>query len=164
MSEEKIMYAGENILGKRYRMLTVKKEACKKGRHRMVECLCDCGKQTVVFITNIVSDRSKSCGCLHSEFIYKHRYTSHNYISPEYNAWCSIRHKCNNVNDRQYKNYGAKGIKVCKRWNSEDGFIRFIHDMGDKPSPFYHLARIDKNKDYTPENCKWEMGNNRYSE
>ena len=61
-----------------------------------------------------------------------------------------------------YKDYGARGIKVCKAWFN---FITFITDMGSKPTEEHTLDRINVNGNYTPANTRWssrvEQANNK---
>lgn len=80
----------------------------------------------------------------------------------EYSSWKSMRVRCNNPNYHSYHRYGGRGIKVCKRW---DNFNNFIYDMGPKPSSIHQLDRINNDKGYSPDNCKWvtpkENSNNR---
>lgn len=70
----------------------------------------------------------------------------------EYRTWCHLRARCKNPNDRAYARYGGRGISYCPTWES---FDQFYADMGPKGDPKNSLDRIDNEKGYSKENCRW---------
>lgn len=70
---------------------------------------------------------------------------------PIYKAWTGMRQRCNNPKNSAYRNYGALGIKVCKRW---DNFADFIADVGERPQGMT-LDRINPQGHYEATNVRW---------
>ena len=70
----------------------------------------------------------------------------------EYSVWLTMRNRCRNRKSPSYKNYGGRGIEVCKEW---DSFEVFLSDMGKRPTTSHEIDRIDTNGNYEKINCRW---------
>ena len=93
---------------------------------------------------------------------YKHGLRKHKLFS----VWSNMLDRCNSATHKAYKDYGARGITVCKEWK-EDFMTFFMWAMKEGYRNGLSLDRIDNNKGYNPMNCRWvtmkEQSNNRRS-
>jgi hypothetical protein len=82
--------------------------------------------------------------------------------TPEYRAWRGAIQRCYNPKNKDFKNYGARGITMCSRWRYS--FENFLADMDGRPVG-RTLDRKEVNGNYTPKNCRWatwkQQANNR---
>ncbi len=116
------------------------------------KCRCVCGYTSDVGSHALVHGLSKSCGCLTREAFVERLYTHGRSKTLEHVSWASMKSRCSNKNFDCYKKYGARGIRVCKRWTK---FENFYADMGPRPSVDHSLDRVDNSGDYEPGNCRW---------
>lgn len=72
--------------------------------------------------------------------------------STEYRSWYAMKNRCDNSSHNAYARYGGRGISYDPAWKN---FKNFIKDMGLKPDPKMELDRIDNDKNYCKENCRW---------
>jgi hypothetical protein len=127
-------------------------------------CRCSCPKQTEIPVKGkaLTSRHKKSCGCLkwgEGKATLKAEDQERYITSREYRIWVAMISRCHNPNAKDYKNYGARGIKVCYRWrygeNGLSGYECFILDMGYRPFGDFSIDRINNDGAYEPGNCKW---------
>lgn len=160
-------------IGERFGRLVVLSEVPREervGRQRRMRCLCDCGNVTTPMLFTLKNGSAKSCGCVAAnkakerwrnpteEMIEQrrvqgeknktHGMTNH----PAFKQWADMKSRCTNVNHKWYPSYGGRGISIDESWVGFDGFWR---DMGDEWSDGLQIDRIDNNKNYCKENCKW---------
>lgn len=145
------------------------------GAHRRtVLCRCQCGTTKELLLHSLRSGNTKSCGC-HNTDSRRRRLTKHGRCgSREWRTWQGILNRCYNKSSPAYRDYGAKGVRVCSGW--KDNFERFFADLGEQPGGTtadriknefgYCCGKCDEcTKNGRPENVRWgtshQQGNNR---
>ena len=144
-----------DLIGQKFgRLIVIKKMANNKHRQSMWLCRCDCGKEKIICGGDLKNGHTRSCGCFNREKITKHGHYQNNKKSQIYSSWDSMIGRCTNPNDRDYRNYGGRGITVCERWRK---FVNFLKDMGEHPTDKHSIDRIDNDKGYCQSNCRWAL-------
>lgn len=122
--------------------------------------LCDCGSEFISNSASVKSGKTKSCGCLKKEKAIENGKKSlgppikhGGSKTPEYKIWKTIKQRCSNKNCTDYPEYGGRGIFICHEW--ENDFSKFLQDMGKRPSTKHSIDRLDNNKGYSKDNCRW---------
>ena len=142
----------KDLTGQTFGWWRVIAEAPKKhNNNRRWVCICRCGTEKQIEGHSLKKGDSRSCGCRNR----KHG----RHGTPEYWTWKSMLKRC--ATDPYY----IDRIAVCERWRNS--LEAFLEDMGPRPSNKHSLDRINNNKDYSPDNCRWatwgQQGRNKRS-
>lgn len=154
LSSEAINRRYASLLGRRFGNLILLSISPNKGDKSRVlgACICDCGNTVDRPIGRLPSGVGclTHCGCLTDHGAHRThgmRYTK------EYKTWAAIKVRCHAPTNKDYPNYGAKGIRVHEAWRNS--FEPFYEHIGPCPSPTHTIDRIDNKKGYEPFNVRW---------
>ena len=144
-----------DITGQKFGRLTVIKRVFEEGykKPRWL-CQCDCGNTCVVLGESLKSGNTQSCGCLQKErSIASCKTHGLRRQTKLYPIWSQMKQRCQNPNNAAFENYGGRGIVVCDEWLKFKTFYDWA--MNNGYSEGLCLDRIDNDKGYSPDNCRW---------
>jgi hypothetical protein len=143
-----------NLTGKIFGRLTVVERHPEnyRGKARWF-CQCVCGQKTIVVSGALLSGNTASCGCYGGARTtgkktgFSVKYSPKHYL---YTAYRNAYNRCTNSKDKDFRWYGAVGVK----WLFSS-FEEFVVEIGERPTPEHTVDRIDPFGHYEPGNVKW---------
>ncbi len=155
-----------DMIGRRFGRLTVLRigSTISSNKSKWYLCRCDCGTEREFPGDKMRLGTTRSCGCLRSE-LTRSRTVTHGLTNHRlFPVWKSIMSRCYNINNKAFKSYGNRGIRVCHRWHD---VAAFIADNEHLAAPGLSIDRVDNSKGYSIDNTRWatrvEQATNRRS-
>lgn len=143
-----------DLTGQRFGRLTVLEFVPTEDNKSHWKCKCDCGKIITVCGYNIENENTTSCGCLKKETTSR-MFKTHGFSKTRlYRIWTSMKKRCYNLKNSEYDNYGKRGIRMCSSWR-DDFQVFYDWAMANGYDDSLTIDRIDVNKGYSSDNCRW---------
>lgn len=144
-----------DITGKRYDRLVVVEYVGKTSNgHSLWLCRCDCGAETKVTKSNLSCGRQVSCGCKRREQAGVMNKTHGKSGTRLYRIFTNMVSRTENENVPCFSVYGGRGVSICKEWREDfSAFANWAVQNGYSDN--LTLDRIDNDKGYCPDNCRW---------
>lgn len=130
------------------RLTPMKPSRTVSGKYAWI-CKCDCGKYITVRTADLRRGHTQSCGCYQAEQVRTHGLSK----TAPYHTWRKMVARCCDETDKDYSNYGARGITVCTDWLDYSKFYEWALQNGYKRG--LTIDRIDNDKGYCPSNCRF---------
>ena len=145
--------------GTRFGLLAIREEVESRNGYRQFACVCDCGAEVTIRLSNLRTGNSTSCGCLRraaleernrqrAEAGYKHH--------PLRSLHNGVVRRCTDPKNKDYPRYGGAGVQLWEPWRNRGRFIQDVErEIGPRPSPLHSIDRIDAHGNYEPGNVRW---------
>lgn len=148
-------------IGHKVNMLTVIKELNERVRpngktRRVFLCRCDCGAEKEILFQSLSSKRTFSCGCHQKKVVSQGSFAKTHGLSNHhlFTVWKRMIDRCYNKKHKGYKNYGERGITICKEWlNNPTKFVEW--GMANGWTKGLQIDREDNEGNYEPANCRF---------